>query len=148
MSRVPDLIDALVARFRTEEGLAAARVTDGPEVTAQDADDWVLVGYDGDPGGEFQAAVTEEEWAGLGASREETVQLPVTLLARRGDTDVKAARARVYELGAAVKAVLRADPAVGLPGVQFAVGATALFQAQTDQGIQARLVLTLACRTI
>ncbi|HEY9353006.1 MAG TPA: hypothetical protein VIP28_07145 [Nocardioides sp.] len=145
---MPELIDALVGRFRTEEGLAAVHVTDGPEVSSEDSADWVLVGYDGDPNGEMQAAVTEEQWAGLGASREEMVQLPITLLARRGDTDVRAARARVYELSTVVKEVLRADPTVGLGGVQCAVGSTALFQAQTPEGIQARLVLTLACRTI
>lgn len=148
MSRVPDLIDALVARFNTEESLAGVRVTDGPEVTDQDADDWVLVGFDGDPGGEFQAAVSEEEWAGLGSSRQELIQLPVTVLARRGDTDVRQARQRVYEIGAAIRGVLRTDPTVGLPGVQCAIGATALHQPQLDQGIQTRLVLTIACRTI
>ena len=149
MSRVPDLIDALVARLRTDEGLTGVGVTDGPEVTQEDADDWVLVGYDGDPSGVFQAAATEEEWAGLGVSREESIQLPVSLLVRRGDAEVKAARDRVYVLGDIVKAILRADPSIGLPGVQCAVGSTALFQTQlADQGIQTRLVLALACRTI
>ncbi|MFG2328250.1 hypothetical protein ACGFMM_01355 [Streptomyces sp. NPDC048604] len=148
MSRVPELIDALVARLRTGEGLSGVGVTDGPEITQEDLDDWVLVGYDGDPGGGFLAAAAEEEWAGLGVSREETIQLPITLLARRGDTDVRAARVRVYELGDVVRTILRADPTIGLPGVQSAVGSTGLFQTQTDQGIQTRLVLTLACRTI
>lgn len=145
---MPELIDALVARFQTEEGLADVGVTDGPELTEANRDDWILVGFDGDPNGEGQAAFVEEEWASLGASREETIQLTVALLARRGDTDVRLARARVYELGAVVRGVMRADPTVGLPSVQCAVGATALHQAQTDQGVQARLVLTLVCRTI
>lgn len=96
----------------------------------------------------FLSAASEEEWAGLGVSREETIQIPVTLLARRGDTDVRAARNRVYALGDTVKTILRADPTIGLPGVQSAIGSTALFQTQSDQGIQTRLVLTLACRTI
>lgn len=148
MSRVPDLIDALVARLRTDEALAGVGVTDGPEVTEADLDDWVLVGYDGDPSGMFLAATTEEEWAGLGASREEAIQLPVTLLVRRGDTDVRAARNRVYALGDTVQAILHADPTIGLSGVQSAIGSTGLFQTQSDQGIQTRLVLTLACRTI
>ncbi|MFD6684176.1 hypothetical protein [Micromonospora parva] len=149
MSRVPDLIDALVGRLKAAEGLAGVGVTDGPEITQQDADDWVLVGYDGDPSGGLPAAATEEDWAGLGVSREESIQLPVSLLVRRGDADVKAARDRVYVLGDIVKGILRADPSIGLPGVQCAVGSTALFQTQfADQGIQTRLVLTLACRTI
>lgn len=148
MPGVPDLIDALVGRFSTDPGLTEVGVADGPELTEKDLDDWVLVGFNGDPSGDGQAASTEEDWAGLGTSREEIIQLMVALLARRGDTDVKAARARVYELRAIVDDVLRVDPTVGLPGLQCAIGGTALHQDQTDVGMQARLVLTLVCRTI
>lgn len=148
MSRVPELIDALVGRFGTDPALTEAGVADGPELTEADRDDWILVGFDGDPNGDGQAAVTEEDWAGLGVSREEDIRLPVTLLARRGDTDVKAARARVYELQVAVGGVLHADPTAGLPGLQCSIGGTALYQEQTEAGMQARLVLTLVCRTI
>lgn len=145
---VPDLIDALVGRFKTEDGLSDAGVADGPELSGSGRDDWVLVGYDGDQDGEALAAVTEESWAAMDPSRRRTVQLTVTLLARRGDGDVRAARARVYALKRVIEDVLYADPSVGLPGAECAIGATALHQPQTDVGVQARLALTLICRTI
>lgn len=149
MADVPDVIDALVPRLRTEDGLTGVGVTDGPEITSEDRNDWVLVGFDGDPEGEFRAATTEEAWAGLGSSRESLIRLTVTLLARRGDADVRAARLRVYEMAGVVRGMLRADPSLGLPGVQCAIGSTSFHQPQTaDSGIQARLVLTLVCRTI
>ncbi|MFF3848045.1 hypothetical protein [Streptomyces sp. NPDC002328] len=143
MSRVPDLIDALTARLATEEGLSDVRVADGPEVSEEGADEWILIGYDGDPESQGQAAVTEEDWAALGTSRSERIELPVTILVRRGDTEVRAARARVYAIGAVVRRVLVHDPSVGLTGMQAAIAGTALFQAQTTDGIQDRLVLTV-----
>jgi hypothetical protein len=146
---VPDLIDALVGRFSTEDGLSGAGVTDGPEITGEDRNEWVLVGFDGDQQGDFQAATTEEDWAGLGSSRQQMIRLTVGLLARRGDGRVKPARDRVYEMKRVIQGVLRADPSMGLPGVQCAIGATALHQPQiSDTGVQARLMLTLVCRTI
>ncbi|MEU3899739.1 hypothetical protein [Streptomyces sp. NPDC045251] len=145
---VPELIDALVGRFKTEDGLSDAGVTDGPELSASGRDDWVLVGYDGDQDGEYLAAVTEEAWAALDPSRQRTLQITVTLLARSGDGDVRAARARVYAMKRVIQDVLYADPSVNLPGAQCAIGATSLHQPQTDVGVQARLVLTLVCRTI
>lgn len=146
---VPELIDAAVVRLRQEEGLADAGVVDGPELTGADHDDWVLVGFDGDQEGEFLAATSEEDWAGqLGTSREKTIQLTLGLLSRRGDGDVKAARDRVYAMRRVIGDVLAADPTLGLPGaVQCAIRASSLRQPQTDAGVQARLALTLVCRT-
>ncbi|WND33954.1 hypothetical protein RI578_06455 [Streptomyces sp. BB1-1-1] len=145
---VPELIDAVVGRLRTEDELSDAGITDGPELTGAGGDDWVLVGFDGDQDGEFLAATTEESWAGLDSSRRRSIQLTVALLTRRGDGDVQAARARVYEMARVVRRVLRDDPSVGLPGAQCAIGATALHQPQNDSGLQTRLLLTLVCQTI
>ncbi|MGW6295168.1 hypothetical protein [Streptomyces sp. NPDC055058] len=145
---VPELIDAAVTRFRQEEGLADAGIADGPELTGEDRDDWVLVGFDGDQEGEFLAATSEEDWAGLGTSREKTIQLTVGLLARRGDGDVKAARKRVYEMRRVIARVLALEPDLGLPGAECVIRATSFHQPQTDAGVQARLALTLVCRTI
>ncbi|WP_426568092.1 hypothetical protein [Streptomyces canus] len=146
MSRVPDLIDALATRLSTDEDLSGVRVTDGPEVSGSAGLEWVLVGYDGDPDGEFLAATTEEDWAALGTSRSERIELPVTILVRRGDNDVTAARARTYEIAAIVRRVLAADPSLGLGGMQAAVAGATLFQTQTNEGIQDRLVLTVGAQ--
>ncbi|MEU1596203.1 hypothetical protein ABZ468_25925 [Streptomyces sp. NPDC005708] len=147
MSRVPALIDAVTGRLALDVGLKAVRVTDGPEVSEDKAREWILVGYDGDPEGEFQSATTEEDWASLSTSRSERIELPLTVLVRRGDTDVKAARVRIYEIAAVIRAVFRNDPTVGLPGTTAAITGSTLYQAQTVEGIQARLLLTVGVET-
>ncbi|MFC8658454.1 hypothetical protein ACFUCT_25105 [Streptomyces parvus] len=145
-SRVPELIDALVAALRADPALKGVEVTDGPEVTETGAPDWLVVGFDGDPDGGFQAAQTLGGWASLATGREEQIEVPVAAVASRGDTDVRAARMRVYEIGARLEALLAADPGVGLRSLEVAIEASQLFQPQTDQGVQARLLLTVAGR--
>ncbi|MEV4974447.1 hypothetical protein [Streptomyces scopuliridis] len=145
-SRVPELIDALVDRCRADEVLADVMVTDGPEVGGATADDWLLIGFDGNPEGDFEAAQTVGGWASLSTGREEQLQIPVGVVATRGDTDVRAARDRVYQIGARLEELLRADPGVGLPSLEVAIEASQLVQDQTTDGVQARLVLTVAGR--
>lgn len=147
-SRVPEVIDALVTLGQAEASaeLAGVQVADGPEVTSSGAADWLIVGFDGDPAGDFQAAATVGGWAGLGSRREEQFQVTVAAISSRGDTDVRAARARVYEIGARVEAWLAADPRIGLRELEAAIEASRLTQDQTDQGVQAVLLLTVAGR--
>ncbi len=145
-SRVPDVIDALVALGQADSELSGVVVSDGPEVTETSASDWLIVGFDGDPSGDFQAAQTVGGWAGLGTGREEQFQITVAAIASRGDTDVRAARTRVYEIGARVEEWLRADPRLGLESLEAAIEASQLTQDQTDQGVQAVLLLTVAGR--
>ncbi|MGW3166980.1 hypothetical protein ACWC9Q_29800 [Streptomyces sp. NPDC001142] len=145
-SRVPDLIERLVQLGAADPSLKGVRVSDGPEVTGDTNQDWLIVGFDGDPQGDFQAAQTVGGWAGLGTSREEEFQVTVAAIAQRGDTDVPAARRRAYEIAAHVEAWLRADPTLGLRSLEAAIGATQLMQDQTDRGAQAVLLLTVAGR--
>ncbi|MEU7400712.1 hypothetical protein [Streptomyces sp. NPDC044948] len=145
---LPELIAALVGRLRTEEGLADAGVTDGPQLTGSDSADWVLVGFDGDQDGEYLAGTTEEDWSAMDPGRQRAIQLNVALLARRGDGDVAAARTRVYEMARVIRSVLYADPGIGLDGALCAIGSTTLHQPQSTSGVQVRLLLTLVCRTI
>lgn len=145
-SRVPEVLDALVALGRADTALADVRVTDGPEVTETGVQDWLIVGFDGDASGDFQAAQTVGGWAGLGTRREEQFQVMVAAIAQRGDTDVRAARVRAYEIGARVEEWLTADPSIGLGRgqVEAAIEASQLTQDQTDKGAQAVLLLTVA----
>jgi hypothetical protein len=145
-SRVPEVIDALVALGKADAALAEVEVSDGPEVSETQALDWLIVGFDGDPSGDFQAAQTVGGWSDLRTGREEQFQVTVAAIANRGDTDVRAARARAYEIGARVEAWLRADPSIGLPSLEAAIEASQLVQDQTNQGAQARLLLTVAGR--
>jgi hypothetical protein len=143
-SRVPELIDTLVQRGKTDTELDAVTVTDGPEVTEDSAHDWLIIGFDGDPDGDFTAAQTVGGWAGLSSRREEQFQITVAAIASRGDTDVRAARVRVYEIGARVEAWLREAPSLGLEGLEAAIEASRLTQDQDDTGVQAVLLLTVA----
>lgn len=149
-SRVPEVIDALVALGKSEAAaeLAGVQVADGPEVTDSGAGDWLVVGFDGDPTGDFQAAATVGGWAGLGVRREEQFQVTVAAIASRGATDVRAARVRAYEIGARVEAWLSADPRLGLNELEASIEATRFIQNPTDQGVQAVLLLTVAGRAI
>ncbi|MFR0354167.1 hypothetical protein [Streptomyces sediminimaris] len=147
-SRVPDVIEALVARGKTDSGLKAMGVvvTDGPEVTEQGAQDWLIVGFDGDPEGDFQAAQTVGGWSDLSTGREETFQVTVAAIAGRGDTDVSKARKQAYAIGAVVEGWLRAEPSIGLRSLEAGIEATRLVQDQTEDGVQAVLLLTVAGR--
>ncbi|WP_409469063.1 hypothetical protein [Streptomyces sp. HC307] len=145
-SRVPEVIDRLVAFGAADAELTDVRVSDGPEVTEDAAMDWLIVGFDGDPNGDFQAAQSLGGWSDLGRGREEQFQITVAAIAQRGDTDVRAARARAYAIGARVEAWLRADPSIGLASLEAAIEATQLTQDQTNQGAQVVLLLTVAGR--
>ncbi|MET9815328.1 hypothetical protein [Streptomyces sp. NPDC006355] len=147
-SRVPEVIDRLVELARADTALSEVRVADGPEITEDTDLDWLIVGFDGDPAGDFQAAQTVGGWAGLGTRREEQFQVMVAAIAQRGDGEVRAARMRAYEIGARVEEWLRADPSIGLGlgEVEAAIEASQLTQDQTSQGVQAVLLLTVAGR--
>ncbi|MET8826526.1 hypothetical protein ABZX40_28365 [Streptomyces sp. NPDC004610] len=145
-SRVPEVIEALAALARTDPELMDVEVADGPEVTESAALEWLIVGFDGDPSGDFEAAQSVTEAAGLSTSREEQFQITVAAVANRGDTDIVAARARAYEIGGRVVAWLRETPSLGLDGLEAGIGATRLVQDQTEQGAQARVLLTVAGR--
>ncbi|MFD3483783.1 hypothetical protein [Streptomyces sp. NPDC058665] len=145
-SRVPELIDALVARLTPDPELTGVVVVDGPEINETDTPDWLIVGWSGDPDGDFQAAQTLGGWSDLGTGREEQLQVTVAAIAARGDTDVRAARVRVFEIAGRVEALLRADPSVGLSSLEVAIEATQLVQEQDDNGAQATLLLTVAGR--
>src|SRR5690348_11079979 len=115
-SRVPDLIDAIVAALRTAPALSTVKVIDGPIVTDSAAQEWVFVGYDGSDEGDYITATTQQEWAGIGAKKKnEEITLTCAVLVQRGSIDVRSCRVRTFEVFAAVEDVLRADPALGLP---------------------------------
>jgi hypothetical protein len=148
-SRVPQLIDALLAALTAAAGLDGVKVVDGPLVSNTSASEFVFVGYDGDPEGEFQTAQTTQQWAGLGArAKNEDITITGAVLVQRGDIDVKAVRDRVFAIFAEVEAAVRADPALGLgtPTV-CSVSETSFHTEQTDHGVQGRLPFTLTCST-
>lgn len=145
-SRVPEVIETLVALATADPGLDGVRVADGPEVTGDTDLEWLVIGFDGDPAGDFEAAQTVGGWSDLSGGREEEFQITVAVIVTRGDTDIVAARRRAYEIAARVETWLRTSPNLGLRSLEAAVGGTRLVQDQTDQGAQARLLLSVAGR--
>ncbi|MFI8531062.1 hypothetical protein ACIGMX_12515 [Streptomyces aquilus] len=152
-SRVPELIDALVQLARTDSAYEASRdhphgvvVADGPQVTEDTSPDWLVVGFDGDPEGDFESAQTIGGWSDLGGGREEEFTVTVAAISNREDVDIVGARRRAYEIAARVEAWLMADPSLGLPGLEAFVGGTRLVQDQTEKGACARLLLSVAGR--
>ncbi|KAF4408657.1 hypothetical protein [Streptomyces lycii] len=145
MSQIPAVLDALYGRLAAAPALSEVTVTDGPLVSDSRAPDWVLVGFDGDAEGAFEAATADEDWSSLGLGRSERISVPITLIASSGDTDVRTVRNRVFQMAAAVRQVLADDPSLGLNSAQCAVQSSTLQQPQTDQGATARLTLSLLC---
>ncbi|MFB6771142.1 hypothetical protein [Streptomyces sp. NPDC056337] len=136
----------MVALGTADAALKGVRVSDGPEITEDPDLEWLIPGWDADPNGDYQAANTLGGWAGLGSRREEQFQITVAVIAYNGDTDVRAARERVYEIAARVEAWFVADPSIGLSELEAAIEASQLTQDQTQKGAQATLLLTVAGR--
>jgi hypothetical protein len=144
-SAVPLLIEALLTGLQADPVLTDVVILDGPEVNESGLPEWVIVGYDGDEMGDFQAAQTVGGWTGLATTREEQLSLTVAVLVSTGETTVREARVRAYAIAGRVDAFLAADPTAGTgAALQVAVEATTLQQVQTGQGLQVRLLLTVA----
>lgn len=153
MASVPELIDALVATLSADASLSGVVVLDGPQVTDDASPDWIIVGFDGEAGARpfdqgAEGASADHDWSGpLSTQQAERMRVALTVIHNSGDTDVRAARNRVYEVAARIRSLLRLNPGVGLPAVQAYVSASRLYQDQTPDGIQARLVLNLTADT-
>lgn len=145
-SRIPQVIEALVELGKADPELEGVRVADGPEVSDTAAMDWLVIGFNGDPSGDFEAAQSVAQFVGLGTRREEEFQLTVAAISNRGDQDIVAARAKVYQIAARVMAWLHASPSLGLDELEAGAGAMRLMQDQTSQGASAVLLLTVAGR--
>lgn len=148
-SRVPTLIDNLVAALQAASGLTDVKVVDGPMVNGAAKNKWVFIGYDGDPDGEMQAVTETQAWAGLGAKKKnEEILLTCCVMVLGGTTDVKTIRDIAYTILGEVEAVARTDIAQGMPTPTVcAITDHSYFQEQTADGMRGRLPFTLVCST-
>ena len=98
----------------------------GPMVSG-DPDDAVLVGFDGDPSGEFEMVTHSQNWVGLGQrSRNDIFDIHCCILTMTGSTDdqaMSAAMARLYGIWKCLTAAIKADPGMGMVGPGSAEGA-------------------------
>jgi hypothetical protein len=113
ISRVPSVLDYLVATFTAAPSLGAATspvaVYDGPVVTETPAQLILWVGLDDpDADGAVVAAESVREWAGLGG-QSELITVHCAAAAWSGNDPVSAMRAAAYSIVAAVETLVRAD---------------------------------------
>lgn len=147
-SRVPAVLDALVALFRAELD-DDVTVTDGPLVTDDTLRNVVCVGWDGDDTGDGQAVEWAQQYQGLGAPvKDERIQVTCVAICWDGDDDMTATRTRLYVLFALIEAALRADKSLGFasPTVVSIVGGR-LHQEATADGMQVRLPFVIDIET-
>lgn len=153
-SRVPAIIDYLVATFTAASTIGAATppvaVYDGPVVTDAPAQLTLWVGVD-DPDSEEApiGAESESEWGSLGAlARNEQITVHCVAEAWSGDIDVKTTRLAAYGIVAAVETILRADVNLGgtLPSGWCEVTGMQLRQNNVAQGAVARVAFHINCR--
>ena len=149
-SRGGEFIDASVEMLTVVAVLPVGQVVDGPFVTESDRSEWVFIGYDGNPEGDFEAVTIEQSWAGLGAkAKNEIDDITCAVVVAAGDhRDIKGARDRVYAIFADVEDAFRANPSLGFTSPTVAeLSSGTLHQEQTDSGIQVRFVFNVSIMT-
>lgn len=149
-SRVPAAIDALVAILSQAPGLDGVAVIDGPPVGDQADADYLYIGWQ--PESE-SAAELNQAFASAGArTRDEEISVLCTVDCWTGDSVVAAARSRAFELLGVVEDTIRASgaqpeaPTLGGAVLWAHLTQGLLQQANTDQGVRARLLFTVSCR--
>ena len=151
-SRVPAIIDYLIAEFTAAATLGAATppvlVFDGPVVTAAPAPLALYVGVDDVfTDGGVTSAEAEQSGTGLAAKREELVTIHCAAVAWAGTDDMKTVRTSAYAIAAAVEDLVRAD--ASLPaGVQQRPGVTGMvLQQNSADGSTAQVAFQIQYKT-
>lgn len=92
---------------------AEANVVDGPIVVG-DSLDFVYIGYDGDPDGDWSAAAIGQDWAGIGTKkRSEFFDVVGAVVSKYTADEPKTIRARVQAQFTIVENAILADPSLG-----------------------------------
>ncbi|MGP3636199.1 hypothetical protein ACTU45_23050 [Streptomyces sp. 24-1644] len=148
-SAVPAAIDGFLAVLENAESLDGVRVIDGPPGVNFTEKDRIYVGYA--PSGE-QAAEMQQQFASAGArQRDEDGTISGYIESRRGDTNIRDRRLRVFEILGVIENALRATnenpsaPTLGGIVLWAELTAGALIQSQ-DNGALAGLSFTVHFR--
>jgi hypothetical protein len=141
-TRMFDAIDSIVAIFTA----AGANTVDGP-IDQGDTLDFVYVGYDGDPDGEWLAVQGDQDWAAIGSKkRDETFDIWCAVVSQYSADPPKTARDRVKAQFTLVENAIRADPSIGLAQVEWCVADVHPFQLLAESG-QYRLPFVVRVKT-
>lgn len=138
-SRVPDVMDALVAFWRQAPELEGVTVQDGPFVDQSPTQRLLCVGWTGgDDETSVEGTVALEGLAASPDREQITIRCAAAVLV--GTTDAPAARRAAYELMAVAGDVIARDRTLGLPGLRASVGTHQMTWNQTKNGAQATVV--------
>lgn len=149
-------VDSAVVHVGGSPGLDYT-VMDGPPAGEGYPENAVFLGWDGDPEGDYEAALMQQQWAGsIGANRrDETVEIPGSVIVHYGDGDRwKPARDRTLLIHTDIETKLRAaaDLGLGVNGVRQYIVAefkpTAAYQEPAgDSGYWFRTVFAVSVNT-
>lgn len=139
-SRVFDAINKVVDLVR----IAGGNVIDGPTVIGDNLD-FVFIGYDGDPDGDWSSATIAQDWAGIGTKRrDEFFDIVGAAVSSYTADDNKTARAKVQAQFTLVESAILADPSLGFsPPCVAGVNPIQLFA----EGGQYRLTFVIRVQT-
>jgi hypothetical protein len=150
-TRVPDVIDYLVALFQGDVTLGTApapntvTVWDGPALTQTFTPLNLYVGMTDPDADEPISANSEKVWAALGKqSVDESLTVHCCAEAWSGVTDMRTSRLAAYGIVSAVETLLRADPMFG-GLVLFCEPASGeeLRQDEIEQGARAKVLFRI-----
>lgn len=143
-SRIPSVLNELQSVAVTAMANTGCQVFRGPFVTG-DPGSALFIGYDGDPGGDFDTVVQTSEWAGLGAkARNEMFDVFCSITELSGEGDVGTATDHVFVLFAAFEDAMRATPGLNqTPRLTAAVASIQLSTMPHPSGLQVRLTFTV-----
>ncbi len=136
------VIDALVTLAGTT---SAEKVYDGPAITAESLNDFMVIGGTEDPDDEPSSFT--QDWNGLGArTKTEAGEITCAVLVGTGNDGVKVARDRALAILGEVETAVRNDPSLG--GVLSAgwchVSGGRHVQRLNAQGLYVRIVFTVS----
>ena len=139
-SRIPALIDAMLADFPTLVGLGSVTVCDGLPLT-NETGTYLYVGVDDPDGLRVAAADAEQSWPhAVAQGRDEEGGVTLACESIDGGGDLKACRDEVFRVVGLVQDRLRASKTLDVPGVLWLNATQLRFeQAQTSVGAAALL---------
>ncbi|MGW0579632.1 hypothetical protein ACWD25_27535 [Streptomyces sp. NPDC002920] len=138
-SRVPDVIEDLVAAFKAAEEFTGVTVWDGPEVSKANPLEMLTVAFTGDDSDSDVESTSLPEGLASSPDRQTfTVRCAAAVL--KGATEMPVARRRAYELYDGVGAVLARNPNLGGTVLRARLGSHSFKGMQTGNGAQALVV--------
>lgn len=144
-STTPAALSALLAAFRAAPGLAGADIRDGPQVTASDATEAVIVGWYGQASDQLAVTATETPEVFGGEADRERYAIRCAAMVLSGDQDITAARTRAYVLLAACGSAVAADRTLAGTVMEAWAGSHSLRQEQGTKGAVATVEFAVEC---